>query len=108
MAAKNEKTPRGSPSQAGSAKARKDESKHPQKKETGAGISARQQQVDLSPEELVVELTKIKAITPYAVASRFNVKMSEAKRILRDLERQNRIRCVGGNSRLRIYSLATS
>ena len=108
MVAKNEKNPTRSASQAGSAKARKDESKRPQKKETAPGTSARQQRINLSTEELVAELTKIKAITPYAVASRFNVKLGEARRVLRDLERQGRIRCVGGNSRLRIYSPATS
>ncbi len=108
MAAKSEKIPTKSSPQAGSSKARKDESKRPQRKETAPGTPARQQRVDLSAEELVAELNKIKAITPYAVASRFNVKISEAKRILRGLEKQGRIRCVGGNSRIKIYSPAAS
>jgi len=108
MAAKKEKTPKKSSSQAGSSKARKDESKPPPKKETTPGTQTLQQQVDLSSEELVTEIIKIKAITPYAVASRFNVNISEARRILRDLEKTGHIRCVGGDSRIKIYSPTSS
>jgi ribosomal protein S25 len=75
--------------------------------EPGPRMAAREERAALSAEELITELSRIRAITPHAVASRLNIKMGEAKRLLRDLERQGRIRCVGGNSRIRIYCPAS-
>ena len=64
--------------------------------------------IDLSTEKLAEELGKIKAITPYSVASTFDLKVGKAKNLLRTLEEQGLVRCVGGNSRIRIYVPTTS
>ncbi len=82
----------------------KGKSKKPEKKDVSQTTSYQPQQVDLSTEELTKELGKLKAITPYTVASRFEINIGEAKRLLRDMEEKNFIKCVGGNSRIRIYA----
>ena len=56
-------------------------------------------------EELTEELRKMKAITPYSLSSRFNIKIGVAKDILEGLAEKKIIRYVGGNSRIRIYNM---
>ncbi|MEM2896537.1 MAG: hypothetical protein QXG01_03020 [Candidatus Bathyarchaeia archaeon] len=58
--------------------------------------------------KLIAELSKLGAITPYAVASQFNMRVGVAKRLLDELERKKAIRLVGGNARLRIYKVAAA
>jgi small subunit ribosomal protein S25e len=58
--------------------------------------------------KLIAELSKLGAITPYAVASQFNIKVGVAKRLLEELEKKNIISLVGGNARLRIYKMAVA
>lgn len=54
------------------------------------------------------ELSKIGALTPYAIASQFNVRLSVAKDILEELERRRLIKSVGGNARIKVYKLAAA
>ena len=49
------------------------------------------------------EVTKMGAITPYAVSSQFNIRIGAAKDLLEELERKRVLTSVGGNARLRIY-----
>ncbi|MBL7118407.1 40S ribosomal protein S25 [Candidatus Bathyarchaeota archaeon] len=102
MAPKKKTTVKKNPAKR-STRTQREESKKPEKKSVPPRTSGQPLQLDLSPEELSKELGKIKAITPYAVASRFEINLGEAKRLLRDLEEQDLIKCVGGNSRIRIY-----
>ncbi|MFQ6075893.1 MAG: hypothetical protein ACE5Z5_07150 [Candidatus Bathyarchaeia archaeon] len=60
---------------------------------------------DIGSEELVGEFAKMGAITPYAVASRFGLRMSIAKNLLEDLERRRTIKEVVGNNRIKVYAL---
>ena len=46
------------------------------------------------------------AITPYALASQFNLRLSIAKDLLEELEKRNVVKLVGGNARVRIYQPA--
>lgn len=59
-------------------------------------------------DKVVGEVSKMGAITPFALASQFNLRISVAKDMLEELERKQLIRSVGGNSRLRIYQPVTS
>jgi len=54
-------------------------------------------------EKVIGELKKIKALTPYAVASRFNLRLSVAKDFLEELEQQGIVETVSGNQKLRVY-----
>ncbi|MEM3507293.1 MAG: hypothetical protein QW589_00170 [Candidatus Bathyarchaeia archaeon] len=58
--------------------------------------------------KLIAELSKLGAITPYTVASQFNIKVGSAKRLLDELERKNLISSIGGNARLRIYKIVAA
>jgi len=91
-----------------STRTKKEESKKPEDRSVSRGTSGQLLRLDLSAEELSKELVKIKAITPYAIASKFEINIGEAKKLLRDLEEKNLIKCVGGNSRIRIYTPTAS
>jgi len=63
---------------------------------------------DASDPKLVSEVQKMGAITPFALASQFNLRLSVAKDLLEDLERRRVVRLVGGNARIRIYQPAAA
>ena len=74
----------------------------PDKKAGSSDIS------NLSEKELMAELTKMKAITPYQVASRYNVKVSMAKDILQKMENRGQIHMVASSGGIKVYrSLST-
>ncbi len=54
------------------------------------------------------ELSKMGALTPYAIAAQFNVRLSVARDILEELERRRLVKSVGGNTRIKIYKLAAA
>ncbi len=58
---------------------------------------------DMGDEAVRKELGKMGAITPYSVASRYDLRLGVAKSFLKELERKNIVRPVGGNDRIRIY-----
>jgi small subunit ribosomal protein S25e len=60
---------------------------------------------DVANPDFISELGKMKAITPYSVASRYGLRLSVAKDILEDLSRRGVVQYVGGHARLRIYRL---
>lgn len=53
--------------------------------------------------KLVGEISKMGAITPYAVSSHFNIRIGAARDILEELEKKKILASVGGNARIRIY-----
>lgn len=63
---------------------------------------------DLSSKEFLGELSKMKAVTPYGVASRFGLRFSVAKDVLEELEKRGVIKFIAGSNRLRIYMAATA
>jgi small subunit ribosomal protein S25e len=58
---------------------------------------------DPKNEKTVGELKKMRVLTPYAVASRFNIRISAAKDFLEQLEENGAIQLVGGNHNIKIY-----
>jgi small subunit ribosomal protein S25e len=50
------------------------------------------------------EAPKMNAVTPYVIASKYNVKLSSAKNILRELEKANLLRKACGNHRVAVYA----
>ncbi len=73
-----------------------------EKKTSGIGVP------NLEDAKFVGELSKIGALTPYSIASQFNVRLSVARDILEELERRRLVKSVGGNTRIRIYKLAAA
>ncbi len=54
------------------------------------------------------EIAKMSALTPYAIATQFNVRLSIARDILEELERRRLVKSVGGNARIKVYKLAAA
>jgi len=58
---------------------------------------------DFKSEKVIDELKKMRALTPYAVASRFDLRLSVAKDFLEELERRKIVEYVSGSKNLKIY-----
>ena len=58
---------------------------------------------DARNEKIIGEIKKMKAVTPYAVATRFNIRLSVAKDFLDELAQHGVIQYVSGNRGLKIY-----
>ena len=54
------------------------------------------------------ELSKMKAITPYAVASKYSLRISIAKNLLKLLEKRGLVKLIAGNSNLKLYRFVGS
>ncbi|MEM2942331.1 MAG: hypothetical protein QXT81_02800 [Candidatus Bathyarchaeia archaeon] len=63
---------------------------------------------DIGDSKFLSDLSKIGALTPYSLASQYNLKMSVAKDLLEELARKSLVRQVGGNARIRIYQPAAA
>ena len=61
---------------------------------------------DPRSEKVLGEIKKMKALTPYAVASRFNLRLSVAKDLLDELAQRGAIQFVSGSKSLKIYKPA--
>lgn len=60
---------------------------------------------NLKSEKVTAELKRMRAITPYAIATRFDIRLSVARDLLRELERRGSIEYVSGSKNLKIYKL---
>jgi len=58
---------------------------------------------DLKSEKVISELKTMKVLTPYAVASRFDVRLSVARDLLEELERRRIVEYVSGSKNIKIY-----
>lgn len=58
---------------------------------------------DIKGGKMLEELKKMRALTPYAVASRFNIRISAAKDMLEQLENEGLVQLVSGNHDIKIY-----
>ncbi|MEM4250804.1 MAG: hypothetical protein QW828_03115 [Candidatus Bathyarchaeia archaeon] len=63
---------------------------------------------DIGDSKFLSDLSKIGALTPYSLASQYNLKMSVAKDLLEELARKSLVRQVGGNARIKIYQPAAA
>ncbi len=62
---------------------------------------------DPKDEAFLSELSKMKVITPYALASKYNLRLSVAKQILRKLEKEGFLELVAASRYTRIYKVAS-
>jgi len=80
------------------------------KKEKTTGFKEKKPSTIVPPdpknEKIIGELKKMRVLTPYAVASRFNIRISAAKDFLEQLEEHGVIQMVSGNHSLKIYKAA--
>jgi len=58
---------------------------------------------DLRSEKTIGEIKKLKVLTPYAVASRFDLRLSVARDVLEELEQKGVIQYVSGSRNIKIY-----
>lgn len=92
------------------AQAKKDEEekekKEKKKEKTGAPREKKPLAIsvpDIKSEKIVGELKKMPVLTPYAVASRLNIRISVAKDFLEQLEEEGVVQLVSGNHSIKIY-----
>jgi small subunit ribosomal protein S25e len=60
---------------------------------------------DTSSEEVMQALRKMKAITPNSVATQFNLKVSVAKKMLRNLETAGTLELAASSQNIKVYAL---
>lgn len=85
--------------------ARKDETKE-EKKQSTAPKEKKAYGIlppNVRSESFLNELKKLKVLTPYTVASRFNLRLSVAKDMLEELRQRGTIQFVSGSRNLKIY-----
>ncbi len=58
---------------------------------------------DAKNEKIVSEIKKMNVLTPYAVATRFNIRISAAKDFLQQLEENGAVQLVSGSHNIKIY-----
>jgi small subunit ribosomal protein S25e len=87
---------------------RDDESKSKDKKKEKAGAPKERRAIGVIPPDvknakIVGEVKKMNVLTPYAVASKFNIRISAAKDFLEQLEQNGAVQLVSGNHNIKIY-----
>jgi small subunit ribosomal protein S25e len=83
----------------GEEKEKKKEKAGPTKERRAIGVIP----PDVKNEKIVNEVKKMNVLTPYAVASRFNIRISAAKDFLEQLEQNGAVQLVSGNHNIKIY-----
>ena len=81
------------------------------KKETSAPRERRTIGVvppDAKNAKIVNEIKKMNVLTPYAVASRFNIRISAAKDFLKQLDQNGAVQLVSGSHKIKIYKPAAA
>lgn len=86
---------------------KKDEEERKRKEKDKGGLKEKKPAGIIAPEikvgKMVEELKKMRVLTPYAVASRFNIRISTAKDLLERLESNGVVQLVSGNHDIKIY-----
>jgi small subunit ribosomal protein S25e len=87
---------------------RDQEDKSKDKKKEKAALLKERRAISVIPpdaknEKIVNEVKKMKVLTPYAVASRFNIRISAAKDFLEQLEQNGAVQLVSGSHKIKIY-----
>jgi len=84
----------------------------PKKESKSGGGSASEKKVagiilpDIRSEKVLSELKKLKVLTPYTVASRFDLRLSVARDMLDELQQKGVIQFVSGSRNTKIYKPA--
>jgi ribosomal protein S25 len=85
---------------------KKDETQKREKKSSGLASEKKAPGIippDLKSEKIIGEVKKMKALTPYTVASRFNLRLGVARDMLDELAQRGIIEYVSGSKYLKIY-----
>ena len=87
---------------------KKDEQDKEKKKEKGAGAPKERKASAVIPpdaknDKIIAELKKMHVLTPYAVATRYNIRISAAKDFLQELQQNGTIQLVSGSHNIKIY-----
>ena len=88
---------------------KEDEEKAKEKKKEKAGAPKEKRTIigvvapDVKNEKIVAEAKKMNVLTPYAVATRFNVRISAAKDFLEQLEKTGAVQLVSRSHNIKIY-----
>ncbi len=82
--------------------AKKKEKAGPPQKKTTISIMA----PDVKDGKVVAEVKKMNVLTPYAVATRYGIRISAAKDFLEQLEANGALQLVSGSHNLKIYKPA--
>jgi small subunit ribosomal protein S25e len=83
-----------------------EEDKDKKKEKTGAPREKKPLGIlppDIKSEKIMTELKKMSVLTPYAVATRFNVRISAAKDMLEKLEEDGKIHFVSGDHSIKVF-----
>ena len=81
------------------------------KKKEKAGITQKKTTISIMPPDakdskVVAEAKKMSVLTPYAIATRYNIRISAAKDFLEQLEANGAIQLVSGSHSIKIYKPA--
>ncbi|MFB3889889.1 MAG: hypothetical protein ACE14S_10395 [Candidatus Bathyarchaeia archaeon] len=88
------------PDEEAKGKDKKDKKAGPTKeKRTTIGVIA----PDAKNEKIVAEIKKMPVLTPYAVATKYNVRISAAKQFLTQLEQNGAVQLVSGSHNIKVY-----
>ena len=92
---------------------KKDEDDAEKKKKEKAGPPREKKTIGVIPpdaknEKIIGEIKKMNVLTPYAVASRFNIRISAAKEFLGQLEENGAVQLVSGSHNIKIYKPVAS
>jgi ribosomal protein S25 len=71
----------------------------PKEKRTIIGVIA----PDAKNDKIVAEIKKLSFLTPYAMSTRYNVRISAAKEFLEQLEQNGAVQLVSGSHTIKIY-----
>ena len=87
---------------------RDEESKSKDKKKEKVGATKERRVISVIPPDaknakIVNEVKKMNVLTPYAVASRFNIRISAAKDFLEQLEQNGAVQLVSGSHNIKVY-----
>lgn len=81
---------------------KKEEKKGPPQKKTTIGVLP----PDAKDQKIVAEVKKMGVLTPYAISTRYNIRISAAKDFLEQLEANGAIQLVSGSHSLKVYKPA--
>ncbi len=73
-----------------------------------ANVSTKGLFINIDGDRLIKEVSTMKVITPFEVASKFKVKISVAKDILEELWKKGYVTPVSGNNRIRVFKFTGS
>ena len=73
------------------------------KKKVEMEFNAQGELTDISVDHIIKDIKKMKYITPYILHTRFGLKISRAKKVLRQLEEQGVVKAYDKNHRVPIY-----